>query len=240
MAKTELWDDFGESILASPELTLAAFLGHEPSMIFARQQSILFPAKSDFQADQTYDPNPHKLKLAADELDSTFLMRCVSTWGAEPLQHAVNACSQLQCERHDLCSPQLLPLRTEAAWTLQKLINSPSPATRRKANEVLLKCKVAYRQFEKSPDSAEAQQVWYHLGAPWFGLETATGDLAARIDCGETVPAPSNSSWCARVTVWPVRAIDAAAHWSSHVVAQEAVRSTLISWAASRLETILP
>lgn len=240
MAKTELWDDFGESILASPDLTLAAFLGHEPSMIFARRHSILFPTKADFQADRTYDPNPHKLKLAADELDSTFLIQCVSTWGAEPLMRAANACSQLQCERHDSYSPQILPLRTEAAGTLQELIDSPSPATRRKANEVLLKCKAAYRCHEKSPDSAGAQQVWYHLGAPWFGLETATGDLAARIDCDETEPAPSNSSWCARMTVWPVRAIDAAAHWSSHVVAQEAVRSTLIFWAVSRLETILP
>lgn len=236
MAKTEIWDDFGESILAWPDLTLAAILGHEPSMIHARQRSILFPTKSDFQADRTYDPNPHKLKLAAEELDSTFLMRCVSTWGAEPLMRAVNACSQLQCERHGSCSPQILPLRTETARALQVLIDAPSPASRRQANEVLLKCKAAYRQYEKSPDSAEARQVWYHLGAPWFGLETATGDLAARSDCGETEPAPSNASWCARTTVWPVRAIDAAAHWSSHVIAQEAIRMALISWAVSHDE----
>lgn len=240
MAITELWDDFGESILAAPYLTLAAFLGDTLSVKRARENSILFPSKSDFKADRTYDPNPHNLKLAADELDSTFLMKCVSTWGAETLLHAVNACSQLQCQRHDSCSPQIQPLRTEAAGALQELIDSPSPATRRRANEVLLKCKVAYRCHEKSPDSMEAQQVWYHLGAPWFGLEAATGELAARIDCDETEPAPSNSSWCARVTVWPVRAIDAAAHWSSHIVAQEAVRLALISWAVNRLEPILP
>ena len=240
MAKTDLWDDYGDSILAAPYLTLAAFLGHKPSMTFARKNTVLFPAESDFKADRAYDPNPHKLKLPADTINSKFLIQCISTWGAEPLVLAAHVCSKLQCHHQRSSLPEVEPIQTEAASVLQELIDSPSSAIHTKANAVLLKCQTLYRQYAKSPDSVNAQQIWYDLGAPWFGLETVLGNLEVRSDCGETEPAPSNSTWCNRVTVWPERAIDAAAHWSSHAVAQVAVRSALIEWVSGHLQMILP
>ncbi len=234
MSKTEFWNRFGETILSSPHLTLAAFLGHSPSVAVAKQHSIHFPKTADFQIDRAYDPNVHKLDLDEDSLNSTFLIRCISAWGGEALIQAVNACAHLQCMHHSSCSPKFKSLRNEAAFALQMLVDAPTPKIQETARELLRQCQNSYRPYEENPDSAEAQFVWLHLGASWFGLETALRDLGPRRDCGETEPAPSNSTWCARETVWPDRALDAAAHWSSHAIARATIRSTLIAWAVGR------
>ena len=231
MAMTQLWNRFGQSILTSPHLTLAAFLGHAPSIHQTKQQSIEFPKTADFQFDPAYDPNFHKLDLDEDCLNSAFLIKCVCAWGAEALVRAVNACSLLQCMHHSSCTPKFRQLRNEAAFSLQALIDFPTADVRKEAGRLLQKCQALYRPHEENPDSTEANETWYHLGASWFGLETALSNMAAREDCGEKEPAPANSSWCRRETVWPERAVDAAARWSSHALARAAVRSTLLAWA---------
>ncbi len=237
MAKTEFWNQFGETILESPHLTLAAFLGHDQSIAVAKQHSIHFPKTADFQIDPAYDPNFHKLDLDEESLNSTFLILCISAWGAEALVRAVNACSLLQCMHHFSCSSNLKSLRNDAAFTLQTLIDMPTMEVRQKASGLLRQCQNTYRPHEDDPNSDEAHLAWFHLGAPWFGLETALGNMGARRDCGETEPAPSNSTWCARETVWPDRALDAAAHWSSHAIVRATIRSTLVAWAVSHGDT---
>jgi hypothetical protein len=237
MAKTEFWKQFGETILQSPHLTLAAFLGHHQSIAVAKKHSIHFPTTADFQIDPAYDPNVRKLDLDDESVESTFFILCISAWGAEALMHAVNACSHLQCMYHFSCSTKFKSLRNDAAFTLQTLIDMPTAEVRQKATDLLRQCQNVYRPHESDPDSEAAHIAWFHLGAPWFGLETALGNLGVRNDCGETEPAPSNSTWCARKTVWPDRAIDAAAHWSSHAMVRATIRSTLIAWAVNHYET---
>jgi hypothetical protein len=236
MTKTEFWNRFGNTILDAPHLTLAAFLGHAPSIEVANRQSIRFPTPADFQSDRAYDPNYFKLDLDDDYLRSSFLILCISAWGGEALIRAVNKCSQLQCLHHDSCSPTLKPLRDEVALALHKLVDAPTPNVRQSATELLRRCQELYRPHEDDPDSDAASMTWLHLGAPWFGLETVLGNLCARQDCGETEPGPSNSTWCARETVWPIRAINAAAHWSSHSIVRETVQSTLLNWATDQIE----
>ena len=230
MAATKFWTRFGDTIIASPHLTLAAFLGHAPSVAMANERSVRFPKTNDFQVDPAYDPNPHKLDLDEESLKSAFFLKCISAWGGEVLVRTVNACSLLQCLHHSSYSPKFTALRNAAAHALQGMIDLPSPTSRKVAKAVLVKCQSEYRRHEDDPDSEEAGEVWYCLGAPWCGLETALGDLAARPDCGEQEPGPGNASWCARATVWPERALDAAAHWSSHSLVRQVIESTLLAW----------
>jgi hypothetical protein len=232
MAITQVWKRFGDSILAMPHLTLAAFLGHAPSIAIAKESSIRFPRTADFQIDPAYDPNIHRLDLDEDYLSSKFLLKCISTWGAEPLIRAANACSLLQCMHHASCHPKYRLLRNEAAFALQNLVDAATPKARLTADEIRRNCESHHSLNENVPNSPEAHVCWYHLGAAWFGLETALGNMEARNELNEGEHAPSNSSWIARQTVWPERAIDAAAHWSSHSLAVLAVKSTLIAWAA--------
>lgn len=234
MAKTQIWSRFGKSILTAPELTLAAFLGHANSVKVAVQHSLAVPQTADFRADSAYDPNIHKLDLPQDYLDSAFLMRCVATWGAEVLIRATHACGLLQCLHHSTCAPQYVGLRNDAAFLLQTLIDGPTPEARLKARECLEQCQKRYRPHEKKPDSKAAVTTWFHLGAPWFALETALGNLAVEEGSDETDPAPSNKSWITRNSVWPKRAIDAAAHTVPHPLLRDTLRSTLIAWATSR------
>jgi hypothetical protein len=238
MAKTEFWVRFGETILAAPDLTLAAFLGHAPSIAIAKDREIHFPKTADFQIDRAYDPNRHKLDLDEAHLNSKFLLLCISAWGAQALVRAVNVCSHLQCMHHSSCSSKFTRLRNDAAFSLQELIDAPTPVVHQRATELLRLCQSQYFPYEDAPDSGDAEEVWYHLGAPWFGLETALGNSAARSDCGEVEPAPANPTWCRRQTVWPERAFDAAANWSSHALVADAVRSTLITWAVSNMGVV--
>jgi hypothetical protein len=233
MAITKTWKSFGDIIAANPRLTLASFLGHPPSIATARQLGVRFPVTTDFEADSAFNPNIHNLRLKEDYIKNIFLMLCISVWGAEVLKQAVNVCSSLHCQLDKECPPELKTLRDNAALALQRLIGEPSPESRRNAADVLHKCEATYRPHEDNPDSLDAKNIWAHLGAPWFGLKTALGNLNARKDCGESEPGPANSSWCIRNTVWPVRAIDAVAHWSSHEKARAAVISTLVTWATA-------
>ena len=235
MAKTEFWNRFGNTILDSPHLTLAAFLGHAPSVAVSKLRSIKFPYYSDFQNDPAYNPNIHKMDLGEDCLNGRLFILCVSAWGADALLRVANACSLLQIAHDSSCPLKLRQLRNEAAFSLHSLIDAPTPAARQRSAELLRQCQAIYRPHEDSPDSREAGLTWLHLGAPWCGLETALGNLGTRRDCGETDPPPSNSTWCARETVWPIRAMDAAAHWSSYSNVSDAMRSTLVSWAVSRI-----
>lgn len=235
MPITKTWKKFGDAILASPYLTLAAFLGHPASMVDAKKQKIRFPTAVDFQNDPNFDPNFHKLDLDEGYVNNKFLLLCVSVWGAEPLKLAVNACSLLQCIHQGVYSSELKRLRNKAAFALQNYLDNPTFDCLQVAEKVRQECEAKSRPFEDDPDNIQAHDIWYQLGAPWFGLETVLGNLDARTDCGEEEPAPANSSWCNRNTVWPERAIDAAAHWSSHSLAGDVVRSALTTWAISNL-----
>jgi hypothetical protein len=209
MATTKFWTRFGDTIIASPHLTLAAFLGHAPSIAIANERSVLFPRTSDFQLDPAYDSNPHKLDLDEQSLQSAFFVRCLSVWGGEALIRAVNACSLLQCLHHSSCSTKYKSLRNAAAHALQAMVDLPSPTTHKVAKAVLLKCQAEDRRFENDPDTDEASEVWYCLGAPWCGLETALGNLQARPDCAmqpgaHALPCGQNEHSMPQHTVHPM------------------------------------
>lgn len=231
---TEFWNRFGKTILGAPDLTLAAFLGDRSSIEVAKQHDIRFPKTTDFQIDSAYDPNFHKLDLDEERLQTDFFILCVSAWGVDALRRAVNACSLIQCMHQTVCSPRLLPVRNQAAFALQTFIDTPSKENRDEAASSLKKCSDLYRVHEDSPDTPESHNTWYQLGAPWLALESvfSMGGPDASID--EVEPAQCNSTWIARESVWPRRAFDAAAHWSSHSLVRDVVRSTLLKWAVSR------
>ncbi|MBL8830010.1 MAG: hypothetical protein JNM18_23730 [Planctomycetaceae bacterium] len=234
MAITQIWSRFGGSIADAPHLTLASFLGHAPSIEVAKQHGIAYPSDADFRSDPTYDPNRHKLDLEKDYLDSKFLVLSVATWGAEALYRIVNTCSLLQCMHHSPSSAHFKRLRDEAASCVNAMIDNRTDELRKKADALHQRCSEEYKPHEKQPDSKAAQAVWYQLGAPWFAIETCRSDLTARDDSREKEPGPSNQTWITRETVWPSRAIDAAAHWSSFNLVNQVLRSTLISWASTQ------
>jgi hypothetical protein len=93
-----IWSAFGESILAHPQLTLAAFLGVPSAVGRAGALGLAVPARDDFRVDPAFDPNPHRLKLQEEYLATMLDIRVLAAWGADPLVRASVVCSQMQLE----------------------------------------------------------------------------------------------------------------------------------------------
>jgi hypothetical protein len=166
--------------------------------------------------------------LDQEYLDCKQFLLCVATWGAEPLLRIVNACSLLQCLHHSPTNEEYKRLRDDAAFSVYAMVDTSSDELRKKADTLRRRCQAEYRPHGNKPDTKIAKTIWFHLGAPWFGLETCLSNFAA--DRGESEPVPSNPTWIARQTVWPTRALDAAAHWSSYSLISTVLRSALVAW----------
>ena len=241
MPITQSWMKYGESIQRSPSITLAAYLGDEESIETAEQHGIPFPTLDDFKKDRYLKPSSHKLDLTDDHVEGSRLMMTILLWGKEPVFRAVNALSLLQLAHQTQCEVTLLEIRDQAAFALQRFVDDRSEKNRSSLSEQLKRCNKPYEKHEQLPDSADAELVWYHLGAPWFALESVFDGWKGRRDIENEHPVPqAHSTFCHRNSVWAQRTMDAAAHWSSDKLAQATVKSVLIRWATSNEFSILP
>ena len=109
-------------------------------------------------------------------------------------------------------------------------MSAPTRGAQEHALTIAGRCEAIYAPHEEDPDSPEAARVWRALGAPWFCTEAAGGDW--RFQSWDEGAGPrGSSSWWARCSVWPARAAEAAAEWSSEAEVREAIREALAAWA---------
>ncbi len=174
--------------------------------------------------------NPHRLKLPEEYLRTKLLVRSLALWGWEPLARAAVACAGLQLARQPRCAAPLLGLRDGAAAAADAFLASPDADHRERAERAARGCRLAFKPFENDSDSSAAARVWYQLGAPWFAAETAAADTSLTPWDGPG-PAAASPTWGNRNSVWPVRAAEAAAHWSSDREVRERIREALLAWA---------
>ncbi len=83
--------------------------------------------------------------------------------------------------------------------------------------------------INEHPDTEEARNVWTQLGAAWFAAETTAQDFKLESYDGAG-PREASSTWCKRNVVWPVRAAEVAAGWSSHDEVRATIRTALLDW----------
>lgn len=232
MPVTKVWTEFGDDIQMAPQITLAAYLGHSNSIRNAKEHGIAFPTVDDFHKDKSFDPNPHGLETDKELLDLQMLIHSLTVWGFMPVWRAVNVCSHLQCVFQVQCDPKLVALRNSLAHSVQNYIDLQSESELTLLGELLKKCRKTYAPHEHAPDSKEAAVVWRHLGSPWFAAETIYHDWSHTKHDG-AVPPESQSTWCARNSVWPKRAANAACNWADYAYVKEAIIRAVTQWAVS-------
>jgi hypothetical protein len=236
MAKTsKTWERFGSAVLAHPAVTLAAYLGAPWAMARAREGKIAFPKAADFRKDPVFDPNPHKLKLAREYLDTNFLVRTLAIWGWHPLVRAVVVCSDIQLEFAEPSKDKKRKACEAAALATKAFLKSPTKGKRAAARSAADACGAPYRRFERKPDAPGARETWLKLGACWFAAETAAQDFSLSEWDGPG-PAQASTTWGNRSSVWPKRAAEAAAAVSSHELVRRRIAEDLIGWCLTELE----
>lgn len=230
MAVTDIWQRFGYGIAQEPRLTLAALLGHAESMAALQAEGLKFATLADFADDPAYDPNPFGLRLDDDWKRYLHLVLALMTWGRDPVLRVAYACSDLQCSNHVGGSIDLIRLRDAAASALQSYSDVPSGRTLQCVSDAAKTCSQVYSVHEADPDSEPAQVTWCCLGAPWMAAEAVAGDWSLQLYEGDAPP-ESQSTWIRRNAVWPGRAAEAAAHWSTHALVHDVLKSTALAWA---------
>ncbi|MEW4530007.1 hypothetical protein [Maioricimonas sp. JC845] len=229
MSIATLWAEFSESITTRPGLSLAAFLGDEAAWETLVELDLPVPDPDVFRKDRALDPNPFGLDLPQDMLENQFFVRCLAFWGWRPLLCSAVACARLQIHRHSDCPEPLLPLRTEAFEAARAFLASPDEAARQRAHQAARACYDRYEPLEDDPDSPQATEVWRELGAPWFAAETAAQDVSLH-DWDAKGPPGASSTWGNRCSVWPQRAAELAAEFTSHAEVREAIRTAVLQW----------
>ena len=230
MAVTAIWQRFGRDIAAHPRQTLAAFLGDAETISKLDHLGCGFPTHEDFAADPAYNPNPRGLDMDADWEAPNRLVMCLMTWGRSPILHIVNACSRLQCVHQTTGDAAHIKLRDAAASALQSYLEHPSDRNRRRLETACEACRETYQHYEEIPDSSVAQHTWTQLGAPWLAAEAAVNDWDCRAFDGEA-PGESQSTWINRNAVWPRRAVETAAGWTSFPLVLDTITSAAMTWA---------
>jgi len=229
MSQSAMWELFGDAILSRHRETLGAYLGHRDLERTLQTESVLVPTIDDFRADPVFDPNPHQLELPKDCLEASLFVRSLAIWGPDVLNRSAFACAVLQLENQTACRPDLVPARDAAFGAVRAFIESPTDMHRRNVIRASEACQRLYAPYEDDPDSTDAQTVWSHLGAPWFAAETAAQDYQLEDNDGPG-PREASSTWCNRNAVWPTRAADAAAEWSSYDQARAKIQQSLLDW----------
>ena len=233
MSHTAIWKQFGTAISSEPTLTLAAYLGHRDSELALRTDSVPFPSIDDFRADAVFDPNPHQLDLPQDWLETSLLMKSLTVWGPDVLIRSAFACAALQIRHQETCRTDLVVVRDAAFDAVKIFIQSPTSENRNAVKQASDRCAKFYEPYEEDPDSSEANNIWSHLGAPWFAAETAVQEYQLE-DYDGLGPREASPSWCRRCAVWPIRAADAAAEWSSHDNVRTVIFEALLGWRVTR------
>lgn len=230
MIQTRWWDRRGAVVVAQPKRSLAAFLGHQSSTQQLIQAGVQPVTLAELAQEREFDPNPHRLKLPDEYMQTKLLIRGLASWGCEALLRAAVACAELQMARQPPCDATLRHLRDTAKHAAIKFIEKPDAERRACAMQAAAACMAIYRPFENQPDSDEGKAVWYQLGASWFAAETAAEDSSLGEWDGPG-PAAASSTWRNRMSVWPAHAAEAAAYWSSHGETQQAIQAALLAWA---------
>lgn len=229
MSQSTIWELFGDAISSRHRETLGAYLGHRDSELSLQTESVLVPTIEDFRADPVFDPNPYKLDLPKDYLDASLFVRSLAIWGPEVLNRSAFACAVLQIENQTTCRPDLVPARDAAFRAVSAFIESPTETHLGEVIRASEACQKLYAPCEDDPDNADAQTAWTHLGAPWFAAETAAQGYKLE-DYDGPGPREASSTWCNRNVVWPTRAADAAAEWSSYDQARAVIQKSLLDW----------
>ncbi len=228
-----IWAAFGPTITTHPGLTLAAFLGHAPSREQLARLEITPPCLDDAKRDPVLDPNPHNLDLSQEYLGTSLLVRSLALWGWQPLVRAAAACGALQMARQATPTAAVATLQQQAMAATNAFVLNPEPAQQERARQAAKACADRYAPFEDAPDSNEAREVWRNLGAPWFAAESAAEDHRLSEWDGPG-PTGASATWGNRNSVWPQRAADAAAEWSSFDAVEQAITTALLEWTLAR------
>jgi hypothetical protein len=232
MSHTAIWKQFGAAISSQHPRTLAAFVGHRDSELALQTDSIPFPTPNHFRADSVFDPNPHQLELPEDLLETSLLVHSLAVWGPDVLIRSAFACAALQMKHHTACRADLVDPRDSTFDVVKRWIQYPTNENYDSVKQASERCSKLYKPYEDDPDSSEANVVWFHLGAPWFAAETAAQDHKLDV-CDGPGPREASPTWCTRNAVWPTRAADAAAEWSSHEDVRKMIRKALLDWIAN-------
>jgi len=229
MSHTAMWERFGATISLHPNLTLAAYLGHQASQLALQTDSLPFPTIADFHADSAFDPNPHELDLPEHFLDTSLFVHSLAVWGPDVLIRSALACARFQIEHQTTCRSDLVALRDAALLAVQGFIHSPTDENRKTVTQASKRCNEIYAAHEDDPDSPDARTVWSHLGASWWAAETALQDYKLEEYDGPE-PREGSSTWCRRNAVWPINAAHAAAEWTPHDDVRAVIRTSLLDW----------
>ncbi len=232
MSVASLWNRLEPTISAEPAKSLAAYVGHKPSIAALANAGLIVPDIQQFAKEEELNPNPFNLELPEEYLRMLLLIRGLAFWGSEALTRAAVACSELQIKSQRECDRSLIGARDAARTTASEFISNPDGSHRERARNAASNCQALYKPFEDSPDSEDASKVWYHLGAPWFAAETTAEDFSLT-EWDGFGPAPTSPSWGNRNSVWPQRAADAAVHWTSYPETRNAILTALIDWTMS-------
>ena len=233
MSHTATWNQFGAAISSHHTRTLAAYLGHFDSVKALQNDSIPFPTADDFRTDSVFDPNPHQLNLPEDELETSLLVQSLAVWGPDALIRSALACAASQITQHVACRADLVVPRDSAFDAVKTWIQSPTHEKHNSVKQASDRCARLYAPYEDDPDSSEANIIWSHLGAPWFAAETAAQEYRLE-DYDGPGPREASPTWCRRNAVWPTRAADAAAEWSSHDNVRTMIRRAILDWLAEQ------
>ena len=232
MSHTETWKQFGAAISLQHTRTLAAYLGHRDAELALQTDSVPFPTTDDFRADSVFDPNPHQLDVPEDLLETSLLVQSLAVWGPDVLIGSALACAALQIKHHTACRRDLVVPRDSAFDAVKTLIQSPTNENYNSVKQASERCAKLYAPYEDNPDSSEANIVWSHLGAPWFAAEAAAQEYKLE-DYDGPGPREASPTWCRRNAVWPTRAADAAAEWSSHDNVRTMICRAILDWLAT-------
>ena len=232
MPHSAIWELFGDFITEHPARTLAAYLGDREAELALHADSIPFPTSDDFRSDSVFDPNPHRLDLSSGYVETALLVHSLAVWGPDALIRAAFACAKLQVERQTACRPDLVGPRDAALQAVAAYLQTPTNERLQQVAAAVGWCNELYAPHEEDPDSEDARTAWTQLGAPWFAAETAAQDFKLESYDGDG-PREASSTWCQRNAVWPVRAAEVAAGWSSHDEVCAAIRTALLDWIQS-------
>lgn len=257
MPVTGIWQRFGAVISAEPRLSLAAFLGHAQSAAVLESRRLVVPTLADFEGDPAYDPSPFAgidLPEGLDPADysvpedveaNDLLLRAIITWGRDPVIRVVHDLSALQCARQKDGGDDLIRQRDAADAAVRAFCEDPSDRALQSVRDVAKACSGVYFQTDLDPDTATSSEyfrnqldpdseqaiaIWNGLGAPWMAAETIAGDWSLQPYDGDP-PAESQSTWIRRNAVWPLRAAEAAAEYTSFAEVRQRMESTALAWA---------
>jgi hypothetical protein len=226
---TPTWKKFGVSVFSDPR-TLAAYFGSSLHQQELTKVKIPFPLKHDFEADVSYNPNRFNLDLPADYLATKFMVMTIATWEPGALIQVGAICTSLESTSILKIHNPLSLIREQTITAVEMYMQRPEYSLKEQVRLKKSECNAAYQSYNGNPDSEEAQAVWDTLGAAWCLSELICADMSALKDCGESKPAPSNSSWINRNSTWACRAAEQAAKWRSEIEVQETLRKDLINW----------